>query len=201
MKPYLVLENFLEEKYFNSLKGLICSTKHTFPWYWGPYEAPDEWQEKKAVRLRNDWEKKDGQRREVMFFENDPLAFFFTHLIYHHDVPVSPHYQLVHGLIEMICKSEKNTKKFKTLVRCRINYFQNYRDGIVHEYPMHVDSDFSHSAAILSLNTCDGYTKLEDGTKIPSVANQLLVFDAGEKHCSTTTTNAPARFNIIVNYL
>ena len=58
---------------------------------------------------------------------------------------------------------------------------------------MHVDMNYSHSGAILSLNTCDGYTKLKDGTKIDSVANRILLFDASEEHCSTTTTNVPAR--------
>ena len=73
---------------------------------------------------------------------------------------------------------------------------------ILHEHhPMHSDYKFTHSGAILSLNTCDGYTKLKDGTKIDSVANRILFFDAGEKHCSTTTTNTFARFNININYI
>ena len=55
--------------------------------------------------------------------------------------------------------------------------------------------------ALLSLNTCDGYTKLKDGTKIDSVANRVLLFDPCEEHCSTTTTNVKARFNINVNYI
>ena len=66
---------------------------------------------------------------------------------------------------------------------------------------MHIDYRFKHSAAILSLNTCDGYTKLMDGTKIDSVANRMLLFDASEKHCSTTTTNVQARMNININYM
>ena len=61
---------------------------------------------------------------------------------------------------------------------------------------------YSHSGAILSLNTCDGYTKLEDGTKIDSIANRILLFDAGEvMHCPTTTSNDYARINIIINYM
>ena len=50
------------------------------------------------------------------------------------------------------------------------------------------------------MNTCDGYTKLKDGTKIDSVANRVLLFDPSKEHCSTTTTNVPARFNININY-
>ena len=31
--------------------------------------------------------------------------------------------------------------------------------------------------AIFSLNTCDGYTKFKDGTKVESVANRIVIFD------------------------
>ena len=85
------------------------------------------------------------------------------------------------------------------MLRVKVNLYPNTE--ILHEHAMHVDTDFPHSGAILSLNTCDGYTKLEDGTKIDSVANRILLFDASEKHCSTTTTNVPARMNININYI
>jgi hypothetical protein len=87
----------------------------------------------------------------------------------------------------------------KALIRTKINLYPNTET--LHEHPMHTDYDFSHSAAILSLNTCDGYTKLKDGTKIDSVANRILFFDGSEEHCSTTTTNVPARINININFV
>ena len=65
---------------------------------------------------------------------------------------------------------------------------------------MHNDMSYSQFGCILSLNTCDGYTKLKDGTKIDSVANRVLLFDPSEEHCSTTTTNVSARININLNY-
>ena len=65
---------------------------------------------------------------------------------------------------------------------------------------MHIDYPFPHKGAILSLNTCNGYTKLEDGTKVDSVANRILLFDASTPHCSTTTSDTTARFNININY-
>ena len=70
----------------------------------------------------------------------------------------------------------------------------------IREHENHTDYDFSHKAAIFYLNTCDGYTKLEDGTKVDSVENRLLLFDAGNPHCSSTCTNKKARFNINFNY-
>ena len=43
--------------------------------------------------------------------------------------------------------------------------------------------------------------KLEDGTKIDSIANRILLFDSSKKHCSTTTTNTFARINININFI
>ena len=68
------------------------------------------------------------------------------------------------------------------------------------EHGIHIDYSFPHKAGILSINTCDGYTKLEDGTKIDSVANRMLLFDASNPHNSSTTTNQPVRVNININY-
>ena len=64
----------------------------------------------------------------------------------------------------------------------------------------HVDNFDPHLAGIFSLNTCDGYTKFENGTKIESIANRFFLFDGSTKHASTTTTNVPARFNINFNF-
>ena len=86
------------------------------------------------------------------------------------------------------------------MLRVKANLYPNTET--LHEHPMHWDYSYSHSAAILSLNTCDGYTKIKEmDTKYPSVANTLLEFDTSKDHCSTTTTNAVGRFNININYL
>ena len=65
---------------------------------------------------------------------------------------------------------------------------------------MHVDYPYSHKAAIFYINTCDGYTKLEDGTKIDSVANRMLLFDASKPHTPSDCTNQSVRVNINFNY-
>ena len=42
---------------------------------------------------------------------------------------------------------------------------------------------------------------LEDGTKVDSVANRLLLFNSSLNHNSSTTTNAKGRYNININYI
>ncbi len=88
---------------------------------------------------------------------------------------------------------------FHTLIRLKANFYPQTTELV--EHARHVDYDFPHNGAILGLNTCDGFTRLEDGTKVPSVRNQLLLFDGHKMHNSTTTTNAKGRFNVSINYL
>ena len=159
-----VIDNFLEEDYFDSLVSLFEGKK--IPWYF-----------QREVNPNHDVAKDN--------------LFYMTHMFYIDNVPKSPHYDTLVPLLEKLGA--------RGLLRVKANFYPNTE--ILHEHPMHTDYKFCHSAAILSLNTCDGYTKLKDGTRIDSVTNRILLFDASEEHCSTTTTNIPARINININYI
>ena len=86
----------------------------------------------------------------------------------------------------------------KAFIRVRANLYPNQGKIIEHAY--HADFPFKHKGALFSLNTCNGFTALADGTKIKSVANRLLMFDTSTKHHSSTCTDAKVRCNINVNY-
>ena len=168
---YKVIDNFLDKKYFDSLVELFIE--------------------------------KDGQdtseqlpwfyQREINTNHNvakDNL-FYMTSMLYEGNQPTSPFYKDLFPILlklDVVC-----------LLRIKANLYPSTET--LQEHAMHSDRDYHHSGAILSLNTCDGYTKLGDGTKINSVANRILLFDASDEHCSTTTTNVPARFNININYI
>ena len=166
---YKVIDNFLDEKYFDSLVTLFTDKEKRgnsiMPWYFNSSISDEDVVEDKL--------------------------FYMTHMLYTDNMPMSSHYEKIIPLLEKLDTT--------CLIRAKANFFPNTHT--LHEHAMHVDMDFSHSGAILSLNTCDGYTKLEDGTKINSVANRMLLFDPSEEHCSTTTTNVSARINININYL
>ena len=51
------------------------------------------------------------------------------------------------------------------------------------------------------LNTNDGYTLLEDGTKIKSIANRVLLFNPNDLHASTSTSDTNRRVTININWL
>ena len=120
----------------------------------------------------------------------DWRLFYLAHLVYDH-IPLSP-------LFNPIMTYCNELLDIKSLIRIKINLYPNTE--IVKEHGMHTDYDFSHKAAILYINTCDGYTKLEDGTKIESVANRMLLFDGSKLHTPSTCTDQSVRMNINFNY-
>ena len=165
---YEVIDNFLNEEYFDSLVTLFTDKEkignNTMSWYFHSSVTGD-------------------------LVENN--IFYMAHMLYDGNQPRSEFYDNLFPLLKKL--------KAGCLIRVKANLFPN--TYILHEHPMHEDYPFSHSGAILSLNTCDGYTKLKDGTKIDSVANRVLLHDPSIEHCGTSTTNVSARININVNYI
>ena len=68
-------------------------------------------------------------------------------------------------------------------------------------HPKHLDYKSPTKGLILSLNTCNGATILDNGKEVKSVANRALFFNAFKPHASTNCTDQHARFNINVNYI
>ena len=191
---YKVIDNFLDENYFKKLVTLFKAETDPeelvkilqdgsreannkidnppFPWFYVPSVVYPPKNKK--------WKPK----------EETDNSFYMSHLFYNFNTPISRFYDHMMPLLQKI--------GIVCLMRMKANLYPNTHT--LQEHSTHTDYPFSHSGAILSLNTCDGYTKLKDGTKIDSVANRILLFDASEVHCSTNTTNVSARINININY-
>ena len=56
------------------------------------------------------------------------------------------------------------------------------------------------TTSIFYVNTNNGYTKFEDGTKVESVANRLISFSSNTKHKGTSCTDEETRIIINFNY-
>ena len=84
------------------------------------------------------------------------------------------------------------------LIRGKLNFYP-YTET-VYEHKPHYDFPFPTYGAIFSLNTCDGFTRLSDGTKVDSIENRMLFLDASKNHNSSTTSNSYGRFNINFNF-
>ena len=76
----------------------------------------------------------------------------------------------------------------------------------IEEGGMHIDVEGEDvpdcvRTSILYMNTNDGYTLFEDGTKVESVMNRLVTFPHTMKHAGTTCTDVPFRMVINFNYV
>ena len=114
--------------------------------------------------------------------------YYQIHILYDNNRPNSNYFDTL----------IKHFDFFNGLYRIKVNMYPNQGKFIEHQ--PHTDYKFEHKGAIFSMNDCDGYTKLEDGTKIESKANRMLFFDPTKSHSSTNTTNADRRVNINFNY-
>lgn len=122
--------------------------------------------------------------------DNHLNNYYFIHYFYNEQEPKSEHLSLLQPILSKL--------QPKSLIRIKGNLYTR-TEQLVYHAP-HVDYKFKHNGAIYYVNSNDGYTVLYDGTKVESVANRLLLFDASKSHNSTNCTNAKVRCNINFNY-
>ena len=123
-------------------------------------------------------------------------SWYMINMLYLKDTPQN---EICGKIYEMFVPKFKELANFKTMIRIKINAYPY--TNVVKEHKEHIDFNYEHIGAVFSLNTCDGYTKFSDGTKVESVANRIVFFDASKYHQSTTTSNAKLRYNINFNFL
>ena len=123
--------------------------------------------------------------------EQHKFNFYWTHVFFVHNAGItSPFFKILDPILRKL--------KFKALIRIRANLYSN--QGEMKEHEKHVDYDFPHKGALFSVNTCNGFTALADGTKIKSVGNRILLFNPSIPHHSSTCTDTNVRVNINFNY-
>ena len=89
----------------------------------------------------------------------------------------------------------------KKLYRCKLNYGMRTVEPTIggwHQDYMKIKEWPNLKIALFYLNTNNGYTILEDGTKIESIENRLAIFDNTVIHtdCSQTDTEGRLVLNI-----
>jgi len=117
---------------------------------------------------------------------------YFYNILYRQPYPVGDYF-------DIICAPLLSKIDFKALLRVKVNWFP--RTSEVRQNGMHQDYPYPVDNLLYSVNTCDGYTTLNCGTKIESVANRALIFRGDLPHCSSSTSNKPLRCNININFL
>ena len=126
--------------------------------------------------------------------------YMFNHLVYKDNRIFSDAFEKVYSILHPHM-NEMFGNAFRVITRIKVNMYTRTHE--VQNHPWHVDSQdiVGLRGLLLCFNTCDGYTGFDDGTEINSVENRGILFDATERHHSTSCSNAPYRLNMNINYV
>jgi hypothetical protein len=85
------------------------------------------------------------------------------------------------------------------LIRIKANLLLKTDKIIKHGF--HTDQNYNSSTAIFYINSNNGYTEFENGQKIYSEENKLVIFDNFIKHTGTTCTDQNERIVLNFNFI
>lgn len=119
-----------------------------------------------------------------------------VHMFYKHPFEMSNQFAIINPLVQILNPA--------IMYRAKLN-LNPCADKII-EHGFHSDYQPEHigkifTTAILYLNTNNGYTKFEDGTKIESVENRLITFPATLKHTGSSCTDTKHRLVLNLVYV
>ncbi len=123
--------------------------------------------------------------------ETDKSNFLFYHHLFQNNKVESDRY------FNTILMPVLGKLNFKYLHRAKLNLYAKQDKQIKTNY--HTDDTIEHTVALLSLNTNNGYTEFEDGKKIKSEENNLIIFPGHLKHRSVNQTDENVRLNLNIN--
>ena len=178
-----IIDNFLDQENFDKIQTLMMGQE--LSWYY--LDGKDT--EKGILFEHNDSDSEEENRNKFMFF----------HMFYIGDVPFSPFIEQIKPILEVI--------KPLSLWRIKANLLT--RTSSIVSKAFHVDMiDFENfpeklkqwTTSIFYVNTNNGYTIFEDGTKVESVANRMITFPGNMKHTGTSCTDEQTRVIINFNY-
>ena len=167
-----IIDNFLEEESFERLQVIF---DFSVPWTFSDILSEDE------------------------IICDKKYNYQYVHGVYVRQEPVSPYFD---NIVPFLTKLDA-----RALVRCKVNSIRREEEIVVHGF--HTDINFPKEhptgldgmkTAILYLNTNNGFTVFENGTKIESVANRCVIFPAHYKHSGTTCTDVHRRLALNAVY-
>jgi len=144
---------------------------------------------------------------KVATVEDDPNdeQFYFVQSFYGNNNIENPFYYELKPLFDFL--------DVKAMIRARAIMYTNQGKQIIHG--SHIDFNFDHKAALLYMNTCNGFTlmcdddrdrdtdttaRYEQGNKVMSVENRIAIHNGAVPHCSSTCTDDRKRIVLAINY-
>ena len=191
MNKIKIEDNFLEQEKFDEMKYIVnpmvdttpASSSHNFAWY-----------------FRNKYYSYFPNRTPEYEYEDEDEEldrFQFTHTFYEKGTPQSPYMKQLDCFLDLL--------QPVAIFRIRGNLLTRLPNIV--KNPFHTDMELlseerlkQWTTSIFYVNTNNGYTLFEDGTKVESVANRMLTFPANMRHTGTTCTDQQIRIVINFNY-
>ena len=107
---------------------------------------------------------------------------------------LSPHY--------LLCDTIQSKLGVRHLDRIKANLtpktFFHRRSGF--HIDLNPNDPYQHTTtAIYYVNSNNGYTRFEDGTKVDSVGNRMVLFPSMTMHGGTTSTDS--RYRMVINFV
>jgi len=136
---------------------------------------------------------------EVTTTDEEDTPGFFFHMIYNAHAARSPFYD------QLFCPIF-NMMEIAVLLKVQMNLNPRFQEPFVS--PFHIDLRsmtevlaVNSTTSILYINTNNGYTELDTGEKIESIANRLVSFPSSTRHRAVTQTDEQTRIVVNFNYL
>ena len=133
----------------------------------------------------------------IIDFKEDVDKFQFVHVFYTNSRPIDDSIQILTPILKILkpialwrIKAHLLTRTSKIVE----NEFHRDQSGVLEEKLK------QWTTSIFYVNTNNGYTEFEDGTKVESVANRLVSFSGDIKHRGTSCTDEKIRVVINFNY-
>ena len=163
-------DNFLPKEQFELLQNFLLG--EDCPWYFNRFTT-----------LRPE---RSIDAAEAAFREGCK----FTHTFWRDmEGPTSPYYKKLLPLLEK-CNA-------KHVVKIKANLLLKTSEVIEHCF--HTDTNVDCTTVVYYLNTCDGFTHFENGSKIETEENRAVIFNSQIPHGGSTTSNADNRIVLNIN--
>ena len=160
------------------------------------------------MKITDDFLSDDEFRSIQNYFIGDSIHWFYNDSIANNKQGLDQ-FQFVHTFFDVSKPSLKTFSPFlypfltklnaKYIFRIKANLRPRTTTGVLSDF--HTDMSLNQQTGIFYLNTNNGYTKFQDDSTVPSVANRFLTFSGDLQHCGASPTDTNSRIVLNINYI
>ena len=173
-----IYDDFLVPSEYEKIQYTFLGGKYNesiFPWFWG------------TIIGNSDYDTLTNRQLSSMIYDyNHSAGIVFSGMIPQTDP---------NNLKEILSDPRLNVA---ALCRIKANLSPKTVDHNINGF--HNDLPYKCTTGIFYVNTNNGWTEFEDGTKVECVANRMITFPSSMRHSGVTTTDSHCKVLINFNY-